>query len=46
MKKIDLFWQSNEEWWEIRNHVPVLKEDAPPEAKESYERYLKQTEED
>lgn len=45
MKKIDLFWQSNEDWWEIQNHVIVLKEDAPPEAKESYARYLKQTEE-
>lgn len=46
MKIIDLFWQSNDDWWEIRNHMIVLKDDAPQEAKESYERYLKQTEEE
>ena len=46
MKIIDLFWQSNDDWCEIRNHVIVLKDDAPQEAKESYERYLKQTEEE
>lgn len=43
MKKVDLFWKSNKEWWEYRNGTPVLKENAPPEARESYERYLKQT---
>ena len=46
MKKIDLFWQSNRDWWEYKDHVPTVREDAPPEAKESYERYLKQTSEE
>lgn len=46
MKKIDLFWQSNDAWWEVKENIPVVREDAPPEAKESYARYLKQTTED
>ena len=46
MKKIDLFWQSNEDWWEIKNGIFVVKDDAPAEAKESYARYLEQTTED
>lgn len=45
MKKIDLFWQKDASWWEFRDGVPVLKENAPPEAKESYERYLHQMKE-
>jgi len=43
MKKIDLFWQSNREWWEYKDHIPTIREDAPQEAKESYQRYLEQT---
>ena len=46
MKKIDLFWQSNDDWWEVKNNIQVVRDDAPPEAKESYARYLKQTTED
>ena len=46
MKKVDLFWQSNDEWWELRNHIPVLKETAPPEARESYQHYLEQMSEE
>ena len=42
MKKRDLFWQSNREWWEFRNHIPVVKASAPPEAQASYQRYLKE----
>lgn len=45
MKKLDLFWKTNRDWWEYRNGVPVLKDNAPAEAKESYERYLKQVKE-
>lgn len=44
MRKYDLFWQSNRDWWEFKNHIPVVKETAPPEAQESYKRYLKQLE--
>lgn len=43
MRKIDLFWQSNPDWWEFRNHIPTVKEDAPQAAQESYARYLEQT---
>lgn len=46
MRKLDLFWQSNDEWWELQNHIPVLKETAPPEARESYEHYLEQMREE
>lgn len=46
MKKLDLFWMSNHDWWEAIDYVPTIKDDAPPEAKASYERYLKQTEDD
>lgn len=42
MKNVDLYWRSNKEWWEFRNHIPVIKKDAPKVAQESYNRYLKQ----
>ena len=42
MTKLDLYWQSNSDWWELKNHIPVVKKDAPPEAQESYKRYLEQ----
>lgn len=42
MKMLDLYWRSNPNWWELKNHVPVVKETAPPEAQESYKQYLKQ----
>lgn len=45
MRKYDMFWMTKREWWEIKNHVPVVRDDAPPEAKASYERYTKQTSE-
>lgn len=43
MRKLDMFWQSNDDWWELRNHIPTVKDDAPQEAQESYARYLEQT---
>ena len=42
MKKLDLYWKSNRDWWEFKDHVQVVKDDAPAEAKESYQRYLEQ----
>lgn len=42
MRKVDLFWQSKDEWWEVKDGFPVVKKDAPPEAQNSYQRYLKQ----
>ena len=42
MKKLDLYWKNDRSWWEFKNHIPVIKNDAPPEAQESYKRYLEQ----
>ena len=43
MRKYDLYWQSNRDWWYINDDcTPVVKDDAPQEAKESYQRYLDQ----
>lgn len=43
MRNIDLYWRSNREWWEFKNHIPVIRKDAPEEAQKSYANYLKQT---
>ena len=42
MRKVDLYWTKNRDWWEFKNHVRVVKDDAPLEAKVSYARYLEQ----
>lgn len=42
MKKIDLYWKSNRDWWEYKDNFPTIKDSAPPEAKASYQRYLEQ----
>ena len=43
MRKLDYFWKTNKDWWyRDKNLVPRLKEDAPPEAQESYKHYLEQ----
>ena len=45
MRKMGFYWKSNPDWWYRKeNGVCVLKDTAPKEAKESYERYLKQWE--
>ena len=28
MGKVDLYWMSNRDWWEVHNFVITLKEDA------------------
>lgn len=43
MRKLDLYWKSNPDWWEFENHIPVVKKDAPLEAQKSYQRYLQET---
>ena len=43
MRKMDLFWRSNREWWEYKDHIPTIKPDAPPEAQESYKNYIIQS---
>ena len=42
MKKLDFYWASNREWWEFKNHIRVLRSDAPKEAQDSYKHYLEQ----
>lgn len=46
MKKVDLFWKSNHDWWEFKDGIPALKESVPQEAMESYEHYLEQMSEE
>ena len=42
MRQLDLYWMSDPDWWEIKNHIPTVRDDAPEEAKESYKRYKEQ----
>lgn len=43
MKKLDLRWASNPNWWERNeNYAKVLKPNAPKEAQGSYKHYLEQ----
>ena len=48
MKALDLYWKSNPDWYDYTDDEdakPFLTEKAPAEAKESFERYLKQKQE-
>lgn len=48
MKAVDLYWSENPEWYDYtddENAEPFLTEKAPPEAVESFKRFLKQTKE-
>ena len=40
MIKMDMYWMSKREWWEFKNHAPVVRDDAPPEAQQSYRNFL------
>ena len=43
MRKYDLYWMENEDWYEFDESLfPRIKESAPPEAQRSYKRYLEQ----
>ena len=43
MRKLDLYWKSNRDWWGYdKDFYPMLRKDAPREAWESYSRYLVQ----
>jgi len=42
MRKYDAFWMSNEEWYVLKNGIKIIKDDAPQEAQESFNNYLKQ----
>lgn len=43
MRKLDFHWMDNENWFhQIENGSFVVNDDAPPEAQDSYKRYLEQ----
>ena len=42
MRRIDMYWLSNKNWYHRENGVAVINEDAPEDAKRSYNRYLEQ----
>lgn len=43
MVNLDVYWQSNEDWYHFdENGDPVISVDAPNEAWESYQHYLEQ----
>lgn len=46
MKILEHYWMSNKDWWYWKNGIQILKDDAPPEAQESYKRYLEQIKRD
>lgn len=46
MKKLDFFWQTNNDWWyRDKNLIPKIRENAPQKAQESYKHYLEQLKE-
>lgn len=43
MTKLDYYWASNKEWYHLNEYMRfVVNDDAPEEAKKSYQNYLKQ----
>lgn len=47
MKALDLYWATNPDWYDYtddENAKPFLTDKATQEAKESFQRYLKQKE--
>ena len=47
MRKLDFFWKTNKDWWYLDKNLDMrIKPDAPPEAQESYKRYLEQMKSD
>ena len=43
MRKYDLYWKSNPDWFDYDDNLfPVMTDNAPPEAIESYNNYLRQ----
>ena len=45
MRKLDLYWMTNHDWFDYTDDdkaEPFLLDDAPTEARASYERYLEQ----
>ena len=40
-----MYWMSNKNWYHFEGLKPVINDDAPEEAKESYKHYLEQVKE-
>lgn len=45
MRKFDVYWKTNKDWYYYDGLVPKLKENAPEAAKESFEHYKRQKKE-
>lgn len=46
MTKLDYYWASNEAWYHLNDNMNfVVNDDAPDEAKKSYDNYLRQKKE-
>jgi len=44
MRRMDMYWLTNPNWWYIKDMEYYIREDAPKEAKESFARYQEQLE--
>ncbi|MGI6608885.1 MAG: hypothetical protein ACOX1F_07965 [Erysipelotrichaceae bacterium] len=45
MRKVEVKWKENPKWWHYNeNGLPIINNDAPEEAKESYKKYREQCE--
>ena len=42
MRKYDTFWESNDEWYCVKDGKFIIRDDTPQEAKDSYNHYLEQ----
>lgn len=42
MRWLDLYWMKNKDWWKFENGCTIIKDTAPQDAQESYNRYLLQ----
>lgn len=43
MKKLDLYWVTNKDWWHYDDaYNKILNDDAPEEAKKSYKNFLEE----
>ena len=45
IRKYDFYWESNDEWYYVKDGKFFICEDAPKEAKDSYKHYLEQCKE-
>ena len=46
MKVYDMNWMQDEKWFYFEGLMPVIRDDAPQEVKDSFQNYLKQLKEE